>query len=240
MCGIHACISRAGPQRPSQALQDRLYKRGPDHVGRAELQRGSYSDGDDSAWLSFTSTVLALRGGHITQQPFYDHVTESVLCWNGEAWKIKGEVLTGNDGQAVYDLLCRASQSTSSRSEAIAAVLEAVKSISGPFAFVYHDKAHSLVYFSRDRLGRRSLLYDYEDIPDVLQLASIAEPTGGSWQEVEADAIYVLDLSGSVSSPNTILVEDSEISKSGFPIFKSLWSTADTHDDTVSCISLCN
>lgn len=235
MCGIHACISRVGPQRPSQALQDALHNRGPDHLGRSKVEQ-SFPSNICSTWLSFTSTVLALRGDHTTEQPFQDHVTDSVLCWNGEAWKIKGEVVMGNDGQAVFDLLCSTSQSMASGPESITAVLQAIRSISGPFAFVFYDNARGLVYFGRDRLGRRSLLYDYEDISGALQLASIAEPTGGSWKEVEADAVYILDLSNEALSSNACLVEDLEISKSGFPILKSLWSSIDIQGDNVSII----
>lgn len=153
-----------------------------------------------SYWISLMSTVLSLRGGHVTAQPFVDASSNSALCWNGEAWKIGLDTVSGNDGQAVFDLLIKASADHVSASDSTAAVLHALRSISGPFAFVYLDTYHNQLYFGRDRLGRRSLLYKSDEDAE-LQLSSISDATSGSWLEVEVDAVCRLPLDGIIPSP---------------------------------------
>lgn len=139
-------------------------------------------------FLTFTSTVLALRGDHVAKQPLVDEGTGSVLCWNGEAWKIQGKPVEGNDGEAVLRLLLEASRSEASHS----AVIEALRAIEGPFAFMYLDKRASRIYYGRDRLGRRSLLYKQGE---TFSLSSIADVPADGWQEVEAEGIYDISLS---------------------------------------------
>jgi asparagine synthetase B (glutamine-hydrolysing) len=138
------------------------------------------------------STVLALRGNHVTIQPFIDPSHGSVLCWNGEAWKLGSESIEGNDGQLLFDTLMRASCTQKCASESTAAILNVLQTVSGPFAFVFVDKIHSQLYFGRDRLGRRSLLYKIDADSHSLHLSSVGDPTSGPWLEVEADAIYQL------------------------------------------------
>lgn len=182
MCGIHAIISpsKSPPLNPS--LKSRLCSRGPDHLGTATVEL-------PDAFLTFTSTVLALRGDHIAEQPLVDGATGSVLCWNGEAWRIGGEELKVNDTDTVFDELVRA---THRRVEGDAdPVLEALRKVEGPFAFVFFDKPAKRVYFGRDRLGRRSLLMNSNG---GLTLSSIAETSSDAWSEVEADGCYYVSL----------------------------------------------
>jgi len=187
MCGIHASISTEGFQRPSKELQILLCKRGPDHLGNTQAEVKS---DEASYFISFTSTVLALRGGSVTSQPFIDAETGSCLCWNGEAWKVGSETVTGNDGQLVFDALLRAISSSPDTAASRAAVLAVMDSIAGPFAFVLLDGIHAQVYFSRDRLGRRSLLYN--TTPTYIEFSSTSDPNHGDWKEVETDGIYAL------------------------------------------------
>ncbi|KAI3558114.1 asparagine synthase [Colletotrichum abscissum] len=183
MCGIHAVVSCDGFQSLPRDVKTCLCNRGPDHLGEVRCQ----PPGDSSVFLTLTSTVLALRGDHVTQQPFRDASSGSVLCWNGEAWKIAGEPVQGNDGEAIFALLTAAS----SRGTEEDAVLNVLRRIEGPFAFVYFDATSSRLFYGRDRLGRRSLLLNGEG---GIRLSSIAESTSSSWAEVEADGIYVVDL----------------------------------------------
>ncbi|KAF5572916.1 asparagine synthase [Fusarium pseudocircinatum] len=143
----------------------------------------------DDLFLTFTSTVLSLRGDHVAKQPLVDHVTESILCWNGEAWVIQGDSVQGNDGEAILALLAGASRGAGD-------VLGILRAIEGPFAFIYLDKPAKRLYYGRDRLGRRSLLVK-DGSPFVL--SSIAETLVDGWTEVEADGCYTLDLSKSDS-----------------------------------------
>lgn len=182
MCGIHAIISSSSTETLSSSLKARLCSRGPDHLGTVTARLPGAS-------LTFTSTVLALRGDHIAEQPLVDDSTGSVLCWNGEAWKIKGEGLQVNDTDAVFELLVQAAQR---RVEGgLDPVLEALREVEGPFAFVFLDKPAGRVYFGRDCLGRRSLLIKNDG---GLTLSSIAETTSGDWSEVEADGCYYVSV----------------------------------------------
>ncbi|KXH67141.1 asparagine synthase [Colletotrichum salicis] len=185
MCGIHVVVTRDGFQSLPQDVKTCLCNRGPDHLGEARCQTSGGSG--SPVFLTLTSTVLALRGDQVTQQPFRDASSGSVLCWNGEAWKIVGEPVQGNDGEAIFALLIAAS----SRDAPEDGVLHVLRSIEGPFAFVYFDATSSRLFYGRDRLGRRSLLLNGEG---GIRLSSISESTSSSWAEVEADGIYVVDL----------------------------------------------
>ncbi|KAG5985091.1 hypothetical protein E4U55_001595 [Claviceps digitariae] len=187
MCGIHAAIYTAGTCPKSAVLERRLRNRGPDHQGTVT----TFLDHGHATTLAFTSTVLSLRGDHVAKQPLVDQVTGSVLCWNGEAWKLRGREVQGNDGEAILSLLTEASR-THAVGDDGTSVLRVLREIEGPFAFIYYDKVARRLFYGRDRLGRRSLLVKAGD-PFVL--ASIADDcAAGDWAEVEADGVYVLQL----------------------------------------------
>jgi asparagine synthetase B (glutamine-hydrolysing) len=190
MCGIFSAVSRTAAQAPSEQVLELLKHRGPDHLGE---HLTAYEAHESKISLRFVSTVLALRGDHVASQPLVDATSGSSLSWNGEAWKISGKPVEGNDGEAILKLLCEAASNSSSE-DAVTKTLGVLRSISGPFAFVYFDKAHGLLYYGRDRLGRRSLLVDVERASGSFYISSVADSTLGNWREVEADGIYVLAL----------------------------------------------
>lgn len=195
MCGIHVTVSRSPPREIPTHVQKRLRNRGPDHLATHATCCSSGNDQDEvtTTHLAFTSTVLALRGHHIAQQPFVDHQSGSVFCWNGEAWRIRHADVSGNDGEAIASLLSAACQfAPTARQDAIMKVL---RSIDGPFAFVFFDKPSKTLYFGRDRLGRRSLLLRLDQ--EGLVLSSVAESKDPEWKEVEADGVYALELAES-------------------------------------------
>ncbi|KAH9884686.1 asparagine synthase-domain-containing protein [Xylariomycetidae sp. FL2044] len=189
MCGIHARISTNGQVPISAALKQALCNRGPDHFGQTHRQIGSVAPDTRAVHLDFTSTVLALRGDHIAKQPLESPATDSVFCWNGEAWRIGGATVDGNDGEAIFAKLGDA------RAEARELdTLDVLRSIEGPFAFVYYDAEGKSLYFGRDRLGRRSLLWHSDADDSSLSFSSIADFPATGWEEVEADGIYSVDL----------------------------------------------
>ncbi|KAF4962694.1 hypothetical protein FSARC_9255 [Fusarium sarcochroum] len=192
MCGIHATISSSPDQNISSELERCLANRGPDHTGTVKTQ---LNVGGHDLFLTFTSTVLSLRGDHVAKQPLVDPKTGSVLCWNGEAWGIRGEPVQGNDGEAILALLAEASRDSGDE------ILNVLRAIEGPFAFIYLDKPAKRLYYGRDRLGRRSLLVK-DGLP--LVLSSIAEMPADGWTEVEADGCYTLDLSTGSSSSKLV------------------------------------
>ncbi|KAH6608624.1 hypothetical protein Trco_001970 [Trichoderma cornu-damae] len=196
MCGIHAAISAdADCHKPSPGLEQRLRNRGPDHLGVVEVPLRQ--DGESSLCLTLTSTVLSLRGGHLAKQPLRDAESGSVLCWNGEAWKLGGKPVEGNDGEAVLSLLTAASGELGDEDS----VLHALRSIEGPFAFIFLDKSAKRLFYGRDRLGRRSLLLKRGD---EFLLSSVAEAPAKGWAEVEADGCYTIQL-GEASSPMDLM-----------------------------------
>lgn len=183
MCGIYASISRRKDLSVSNALRDNLVSRGPDHIGN--VQRTIRSDAEAELHLTCVATVLSLRGHGTTPQPLVSQSTSSVLCWNGEAWSLKGRPIVGNDGASVLAALDAAVGHE--------AVLDVFRAVEGPFAFIYCDaRDGGRVYFGRDRLGRRSLLVHDED--DFV-LSSVADPGIAGWREVEADGVYTLNVS---------------------------------------------
>jgi asparagine synthetase B (glutamine-hydrolysing) len=203
MCGIHASVSTEGFLTPSLESKKLLLSRGPDCTGETEARFDSH---EWPYYLSFTSTVLALRGGHVTPQPFVDTKSGSVLCWNGEAWRIGSDPIAGNDGQSIFDTLLEAVAEEESVSNSTIAVLKVLNSISGPFAFVFLDQKHKQIFFGRDRLGRRSLLSSTGS--NYIEFSSIADPSRGIWKEVEADAVYLLSPSHGVSTDGAQIPDD--------------------------------
>lgn len=187
MCGIHAAISPSHDYKISDDLKQRLCNRGPDHTGSVQTQVALDDATDRSLFLTFTSTVLSLRGDHVAKQPLVDEESGAILCWNGEAWRIDGEPVKGNDGEAVLTLLEKARREASDGDT----VLDALRTIEGPFAFIYFDKPGKRVYYGRDRLGRRSLLVN-PGMP--FSLCSITETPVQGWVEVEADGCYTIQL----------------------------------------------
>ncbi|RDL41907.1 Adenine nucleotide alpha hydrolases-like protein [Venustampulla echinocandica] len=221
MCGIHVSISTKAFHAPSDELKDLLSNRGPDHLGKAQTKI-RILDGA-TYWISLTSTVLALRGGQLMAQPFQDVPSGSSLCWNGEAWAIAPGPVIGNDGQIVFDLLLKASSLELSAADSVAAVLKVLRSISGPFAFVFLDQNHHLMYFGRDRLGRRSLLFNTDGFPISMEFSSCADPASGGWMEVEADGIYQLSFCHENSVFGQPNADQHFFSKSIIPLRRHDW-----------------
>jgi len=201
MCGIHAAISRSAHRVASPTLERRLRSRGPDHCGTIRTFLDGEGDGPEgrALYLTFTSTVLALRGDHVARQPLVDESSGSVLCWNGEAWKFRGRSVQGNDGEAILTELVAASRRRI-ENEGGDDVLDALRDIQGPFAFIFFDKPARRIYYGRDRLGRRSLLIEKGD---AFSLSSVAESSKQGWAEVEADGCYTLDLNASSDAEMT-------------------------------------
>ncbi|KAF4512483.1 hypothetical protein G6O67_001618 [Ophiocordyceps sinensis] len=181
MCGIHATIAASEENSlipPS--LHERLRRRGPDHAGSVTRR---LDFGYEPLFLSLTSTVLSLRGDAIAKQPLVDSATGSILCWNGEAWRIQGQPVQGNDAQAVLSRLSAADRHGLDSSHADS-VLDVLRAIEGPFAFIYLDYPARRLFYGRDRLGRRSLLIKPGD---PFSLCSVAGSPAAAWVEVEAD-----------------------------------------------------
>ena len=213
MCGIFFSLSKEGHLAPDEELLDALRERGPDSMGmRARTVTvqpiPSASTLAQSHFLTFVSTVLSLRGDSIISQPLEDPNSGSLLCWNGEAWKIDNALVQGNDAKAVFDLLLEASQSfsncpqngSSSPYRGLQDVVQAIGSITGPYAFVFYDAQSRRVFYGRDALGRRSLVMKRYGAGN-LAISSVSDATeADGWDEVEADGVYMLDIERNATS----------------------------------------
>lgn len=226
MCGIHASISKVDHVQPSTELRKLLCQRGPDHLGYKETTAPITST--ENVYLAFTSSVLGLRGGHVTAQPFVDPVTDSVFCWNGEAWKIGDKVVEENDGKKIFQQLLEITQTAKDKPTANAAILGAMSSISGPFAFIYFDKTYDCFYFGRDRLGRRSLLYNLGEDAKTAQFCSVADPEGKGWVEVEANGLYLLSYTHQQEAISATENLESFMVNSEYKVSHYPWATADS------------
>lgn len=118
-----------------------------------------------------------------------DESTGSTLCWNGEAWKLKSELVSGNDSSQVFQALIAAASSPSST----IAIVEALTNITGPFAFVFFDAISSTIYYGRDHLGRRSLVLQ-QDEASRLFLCSVAFSHGLKATEVDTGFVHALNV----------------------------------------------
>ena len=200
MCGIFLSVSLEGYIKPSEEHLQRLKNRGPDSfkIITRQLDTGSKEPVEHCTfYLTFVATVLSLRGDRLVDQPLQDSRTGSLLCWNGEAWKLGGSIVEGNDAQAVFNLLLEAVQLAEhekSTLESCVAIEKSLSSVAGPFAFVFYDAINKRLFYGRDVLGRRSLVIT-QDANQSLLVASIGEDTfTDSWVEVEADGLYSLNL----------------------------------------------
>lgn len=188
MCGIWFSLSTTGFAYPSEETSRLIRQRGPDsyrvHTVTAQSQNAVY--------LTFASAVLSLRGKHLHAQPLVDEASGSVLCWNGEAWAVSGERVQGNDTEVILQLFLQAVRADTDADTSVQRLTEAVSEVSGPFAFVFYDALHGRVFFSRDCLGRRSLLRGGHGDGDGMTVCSLWD--GASSEEVDTQGVYVVDL----------------------------------------------
>lgn len=201
MCGIFCALTHR-PLWPPPALQKLLQQRGPDAASKTVIHLEEKPSLGTSTQLSFYSTVLSLRGDTTVCQPYQRQPSASTLCWNGEAWEVRGEKPAGNDTALVFDALEHAVASGlhefKTRAEEVSLltshVAKELSTIAGPYAFIFHDAQHRVLFFGRDFLGRRSLLRKVTDEGGLL-LSSVSDsPASSGWLEVEADGLYSIDL----------------------------------------------
>lgn len=127
-----------------ESLVYKIASRGPDYLGYIKPNQH----------MQLFSSVLSLR------QPFQLQPEEKdgyILQFNGELYN--DECLDLNDTRFIMEELEKLTQKCESRNEAILRVLCLLK---GEFAFALHDMVNRKVYFGRDPVGKRSLLYSSE------------------------------------------------------------------------------
>ncbi|KAI7892225.1 asparagine synthase-domain-containing protein [Mucor mucedo] len=184
MCGILFSLSnkdRPVNEEEWEILKELNTRRGPD---AQNLKQVHCSCDQEELTLQFFSTVLHLRGPEVVPQPRFNPATGDVLCWNGE---IFGGVQVGF-GQNDTEVLMAQLEKAESEVE----LLSLFSTIEGPFAFVFYKAATNKVWFARDCLGRRSLLWQKSET-HAFMLSSVAK-ADQEWEEVPAHGIYCIDL----------------------------------------------
>lgn len=223
MCGIFFSLSVSHPVLPTDETSYLLQNRGPDSFQVHTVQHSTKDSTSSpvSCLLTFVSSVLSLRDDHVHHQPCVDPTSQSVLCWNGEAWKVAGEHLSGNDTDVIFKLFLQAVKTPPGRRDttncrnAVHRLADVISSISGPFSFVFYDAFNSKLFFSRDCLGRRSLLQGHDET-GALKLCSVWDGTFTHFEEVGTNGVHMVDLAISDPSVYTIVTlpwagEDSPI-----------------------------
>ncbi|KAF9895444.1 hypothetical protein FE257_000350 [Aspergillus nanangensis] len=183
MCGIFFSLSTSRPVSPNDETCCLLRNRGPDSFQEHTLHQDvRIKQAEDQKPVS----------------PIVDGASQSVLCWNGDAWKYEGEPIRGNDAQFIFNLLLQAANSPAGASvddrDTVQRVLDVIGSTSGPFAFVFYDAVNLRLYFGRDCLGRRSLLQGLDD-SGALKICSICDGTSSThFEEIDTDGVHMVDL----------------------------------------------
>ena len=200
MCGIYLSCNQSQHTHPPTDIISELRCRGPDDI------QSRLVDGLRPWYLTAVSSVLSLRGDDIVRQPVFDDPKSSqcFLMWNGEAWRYDETLLHGNDTSFMFHLLLKsvkdAWSSKVSKTSAMQAVADTLSKVTGPFAFVFLDAFHQVLYYGRDILGRRSLLFHHPSKFSI-EISSIAgEAQKSQFHEIRSDGIYMLDLA---SAPTT-------------------------------------
>ncbi|EXJ58598.1 hypothetical protein A1O7_06025 [Cladophialophora yegresii CBS 114405] len=190
MCGIFFSLARARELGPDDLVKDELIARGPDSYKQLHIAVPAASSDID---LTFVSSVLALRGDYVQQQPLQEPSSGSVLCWNGEAWKVERSAVHGNDSARIFDLLVHASHSGGSQNRRHC-IVQVLSAIAGPFAFVFFDAPNSTVYYGRDQLGRRSLLVARGKEDSLTLCSAFTSPLAAGDTEVSTSALHFVSL----------------------------------------------
>ncbi|EAS31557.3 cytoplasm protein [Coccidioides immitis RS] len=210
MCGIFFSLSSTEFVHPEEDTQRIVRNRGPDsyRAHHACVSCPTPSGGDEQCdgdadckrYLTFISSVLALRGDHVEAQPLVDPSSQSVLCWNGEAWKISNEIISGNDTHRVFQLFLESVRPSEDPTRSYACedplprLAHAVSTISGPFSFVFYDGYASRIIYGRDFLGRRSLLTGWDGRGNF-KISSVCDGSSSNcFEEVTTDGIHVIHL----------------------------------------------
>ncbi|KAI1315381.1 hypothetical protein EDD11_000885 [Mortierella claussenii] len=218
MCGILFGIRHHRTQGCQEydhtwsTLQELNSRRGPNaqnthavRVGQGTLLDGSTAEAVE---MTFYGAVLHLRGDVVTRQP---HVSSkgNVLIWNGEIFDGIFVDHHQNDGQVLMETLEAISEQGNIK-EHTRHFLKIMAKIEGPYAFVYFHAATSTIYFGRDCLGRRSLLWHKKsseknsvDLPFILTSVGYSGFRRDllALEEIPADGIYSLSTtSGGVRS----------------------------------------
>lgn len=184
MCGICCVLTLSSTHHVLQkSIHENLIRRGPDSSGTVNI------NGINPYYqCEIFGHVLHMRG-LLTPQPAQD-TKGNVLGWNGEVF---GGLSVGPEENDTH-VLCQHLSASNDPSE----ILSILSDVKGPWAFIYYQQAGEYLWFGRDFLGRRSLLWHFEPEERTLTITSVAAYLSGSdfmkWEEIPAIGVYRMDL----------------------------------------------
>lgn len=162
MCGILCLFQPASTctfyRELFNELKPCIDDRGPDLIQDLEIHLAS---GDT---LSMHSSVLSLRPP-LTGQPLtYEKIdgNHDLLQFNGELYN---DDINGNDTSYLYNQIEK-------RDDKLENVLEEIK---GELAFCFYQAEKNVLWFGRDCIGRRSLMYSHSSTTGELIIASATD-----------------------------------------------------------------
>lgn len=203
-------------QEPQQALQYSTERnlisvmaRGPDSCQYLQFRQ-------QNVHFLLLSSVLSLRQP-FTKQPL--HEAGLLLQYNGELYI--DSCLEQNDTMFLFQRVLSAVAPTKSGKERESAILSAVADLAGEYAFVVTDMIANKVYFGKDAVGKRSLLYSCSE---GQLLISSTLPNKQDAVECEGGNTYIADL-------QTFLIVGHSTAK---PVLKGIGANLSISPDMVS------
>ncbi|KAJ3750126.1 asparagine synthase-domain-containing protein [Lentinula detonsa] len=187
MCGIFVQVTQTDelshrhPEELSQRLREANATRGPD-------ARKSCCISLSRVFLELFSSELRLRGNSPVIQP-HQNDSGAILCWNGEIFAGLDVRADENDGIKLFQQL----QSLETGEQ----VRDLFASIEGPYAFVFYNATAQKLFFSRDPLGRRSLLIHKPFVKNpyfLLASVTAGSDPGYAFEELKTGHIHCLDI----------------------------------------------
>ncbi|XP_041980286.1 asparagine synthetase domain-containing protein CG17486 [Aricia agestis] len=179
MCGILCEIIKFqnAPSKTSEdtEVQSRIQRRGPDHMSSVQYLP------NDNLTLWFCGSVLWMQGKQLTPQPIENEY--GILLFNGDIFDETWNTAIASDTHLLMNQLTK--ESTCQH------IISVIKGLKGPFSLVYYCKVSQLLYFTRDRIGRNSLLIHNSE--DTTIIGSVLGRKYSA-AEIPARLIYKLDL----------------------------------------------
>ncbi|KAL3285799.1 hypothetical protein HHI36_000322 [Cryptolaemus montrouzieri] len=131
----------------------------------------------------FAASVLWLQGStQLSKQPINN--ADYSLVYNGDIFDDESKSIRGLHGDTKLFLDMFKSED----------ILQSLYQTNGPFAFVCLDKKNSLVYFGRDKYGRRSLLMGICGRKEIIFTSVAQKDTKYKFFEIPAMGIYIINL----------------------------------------------
>ncbi|KAI8104975.1 hypothetical protein M9435_000149 [Picochlorum sp. BPE23] len=188
MCGIAllvAGLSKEDPRRRKDfnelldQIKENLWRRGPDCNWWDVIQKGEH-------YLLFANSLLQLQGYEDRSPYLRDADTGSILLWNGEVYSGLHHTVEENDGVVLFQTLisCRNSED----------IVSTFSRIRGPWSVIYYDGVTNVVWFGRDFMGRKSLLFQQSENHGLV-ITSTASKRDSEAEFIEVPpGLYSLDV----------------------------------------------